>query len=96
VSVALRAGLWPGWRFTRRNGATWSQQAYAFEKCACDGDMDTMAALYWFQSVGEYAAIHWLEWDDALAEHVGDEATYAELARLLTDRYVASQQRKNE
>jgi hypothetical protein len=82
VEVATYPTMSPGNRLKRLPDA--------FEQCGCDGDMDTLAALYWFQTFEGHVPLRWHAWDDALAEQLGDDATYAELARVLTERYLAS------
>jgi hypothetical protein len=63
-----------------------------FEKCSCKGDMDTTAALLWFMALENQVPIRWHPWDEELVRSMGDDATYAELARVLTERYVAARQ----
>jgi hypothetical protein len=64
----------------------------AFEKCSCKGDMDTMAALIWFMALEDQVPIRWYPWDEELVRSMGDDATYAELAKVLTERYLAARQ----
>jgi hypothetical protein len=64
----------------------------AFEKCSCKGDMDTTAALLWFMALEDQVPVRWHPWDEELIHSMGDDATYAELAKVLTERYLAAKQ----
>jgi hypothetical protein len=60
-----------------------------FEECKCAGDMDTLAALFWHQSFYLVRPMRWHPYDDKLLEQLGPDATYADLARVLTQRHRA-------
>lgn len=61
-----------------------------FETCSCKGDMDTMAALLWFMALHDQVPIRWHPWDEELVRSLGDDATYGELAKVLTQKYLAA------
>lgn len=50
-----------------------------FERCQCSGDMQTLAALYWWMTFERSRPARWLPWDPALAAQLGDDATYEQL-----------------
>jgi hypothetical protein len=83
--LAERPSMSPGERLRRIPDA--------FEKCSCKGDMDTTAALLWFMALENQVPIRWHPWDEELVRSMGDDATYAELAKVLTERYLAARQR---
>ena len=59
----------------------------AFEQCGCDGDMETLAAIYWHADRGNLKPIRWLPWDPAVAAALGDDATYEELVKAIAAKY---------
>jgi hypothetical protein len=63
----------------------------AFERCGCRGDMDTLAAIYWEQSVQpRMKPIRWFPWDEALVQQLGEDATYAELVAAIQAKLAAA------
>lgn len=82
VEVSQIPGMSPAQRLARVPDA--------FEKCACRGDMETTAALYWFAWFDGYKPIRWHPWDEALVASLGDDASYAELAVALSKAYVTT------
>jgi hypothetical protein len=57
-----------------------------FEGCQCAGDMETLAALYWWMTFKWSRPARWLPWDPAVAAQLGEDATYEQLVRALIAR----------
>jgi hypothetical protein len=57
-----------------------------FEGCRCAGDMQTLAALYWWMTFDWSRPARWLPWDPELAAQLGEDATYEQLVRALIAR----------
>lgn len=59
-----------------------------FEGCRCAGDMQTLAALYWWMTFDWSRPARWLPWDPELAAQLGEHATYEQLVRVLIAREI--------
>lgn len=83
VDLVSRPGMYPIQRLRR--------VADVFEGCHCAGDMETLAALYWWMTFGSSRTARWLPWDSTVAVQLGDDATYEQLVREMIAREKAEE-----